>query len=568
VSIIASLLDTEPRATKGASAHPRDPVLADIFGSAADTISGISVNARTSMQVSAFYAAVRSIAEDVGKLPFNLYRRLGRGGRERMQQHPLWSLMHDDPNPEMSSMTLRETMMGWTLTWGNGYAQIMRAANGRAGELWPLPTNAVTLDRTRDNKLVYLFHPNDRLQTTTVLPAEDVFHVRGVGGDGIQGWSVLKLARESIGLTLAAEYFGAGFFGNDASPGGVLKHPEKLEPDARKNLKESWTEAHAGATNSRRLAVLEEGMEWQQIGIPADDAQFLETREFQVTDIARWFRMPPHKLQQLLRATFSNIEHQSIEYVTDTLMPWLRRWEHEANRKLLGPAERGDLFFEHLVEALLRGDSKARSEFYRQMFGIGAMSRNEIRQRENLNPIDGGDTLMVPLNMGPVGEDGVPISPERPDQSSETDVPGPNRDLVGQMAQAHIDAIAEALQRAMRFEADKVKRAAKRGEDMQAWCEKFYPEIQSYMRAAVGPPVDTAADSLALVFRGRSLADDERAKLVDWLASAVQRELRESRSRIGTVVNAGAAFNGWQERAREVSAAWVGGLVQFVEEYS
>ncbi|HYG68492.1 MAG TPA: phage portal protein, partial [Anaeromyxobacteraceae bacterium] len=374
------------------------------------TKSGETITPEASLQLSAYFACLRNLSEDVGKLPLILYRRSG-AGKERAADHPLYRLLHDSPNPTMSSMTLRETLTHWAAAWGDGYAEIERDARGEPVALWPIHPSRVTVRRTTSGGVAYDVRADVRVQGATMhgvrLAAEDVFHLHGLG-DGLTGYSVARFAAESLGLTMAAQTFGAAFFGNGASMSGVLTHPAKLTPEARTNLRESWQAMHGGARNAAKTGILEEGIKYERIGIPPEEAQFLETRQFQTVEVCRWFRMPPHKIQDLTRSTFSNIEAQNTEYVVDTLMPWAMRWEHEIRRKLILPTHPDDdLFAELLFAALLRGDQNARSNYYRTLVNIGVMSPNEVRALENMNP--GGkelDSYFMQSNMLPLDQVG------------------------------------------------------------------------------------------------------------------------------------------------------------------
>ena len=334
----------------------------------------MDVSPSTALQVTAVFACVRILAETVAGLPLHVYRRLENGGKARAPDHYLYSLLHYLPNPEMTSFEFREVMMGHVCTWGNAYAEIEFDRAGRVRALWPLRPDRMTVKRV-NGRLQYIYKlskPDSQGRTEITLRDEQVFHVHGLGSDGIVGYSPIHLARQAVGLALAAEEFGARFFGNDARPGVVLEHPGQLGDEAHKRLRESWESRHGGLDKSHRVAILEEGLKVHEIGLPPEDAQFLQTRKFQVSEIARMFRIPPHMIADLERATFSNIEHQSLEFVIHTIRPWLVRWEQEIYRSLLTPQERKTYFAEFLVDGLLRGDIKSR---------YGATERLDERQR-------------------------------------------------------------------------------------------------------------------------------------------------------------------------------------------
>lgn len=366
------------------------------------TSAGMAVGPVTAMTLAIYYACLRNISEDVGKLPLHTYRRLARG-KARALDHPAYALLHDQPNDDMTAMTFRETLTHHALAWGNGYAEIVWTPAKDVQALWPIHPSRVQARRDPDGLLVYdiyggeLTLPGSAMQNVRRLRQENVLHLKGLGAEGYEGYSVLRLAAESLGLGLAAQTFGAAFFGNGATVGAVLEHPATLTEAAQKRLRESWQTIYGGPSNAMKLAVLEEGMKYTKLGVPPEEAQFLETRQFQVEEVCRWFRMPKSKVHDLTDSTYSNMEQQNLEYVPDTLMPWLVRWEQELKRKLF--AAEPDVFAEHAAQGLLRGDQAARASFYKDLFGVGAMSPNDVREFENLNSIGpAGDTFFIASN--------------------------------------------------------------------------------------------------------------------------------------------------------------------------
>lgn len=366
--------------------------------------AGVPVTHDSSMAVSAVYSAVRILAEDAASLPLHIYFRQN-GRRQRALWRPEYRVLHSQPNEYQTAFSLREAMMASLLLWGNAYCEIERNLLGEVTGLHFIePQNVQVSVDAAEQVVKYKVGKSE-------IDARDIFHVHAFSDNSITGRSVLKLARESIGLSKATEEYGSNWFANGAAPGGVLQMPGKLKDQEQiDRLRAGWENRHKGPKRSGGVAILEEGMQYQQIGIPPEDSQFLETRKFQVTEISRWFRIPPHMLGDLERATFSNIEEQSLEYVKYTLRPWLIRIEQEAKRQLLPEELRGPYYFEHLVNDLLRGDIETRFEAYEKALMNGWMSINEVRERENLNPIDGGDVHRYPLNQGEVGEE------ERDDQ--------------------------------------------------------------------------------------------------------------------------------------------------------
>jgi HK97 family phage portal protein len=394
----------EERATS-ATSNPQNPAywVEQVFGGGyQQSAAGVNVNERTALTFSAVMGCVRILSETLGMLPAFVYRRLPGGGKERLPEHPVYQLIHDDPNDEMVPIGFKETVMAHIVTWGNGFAEIERSGRGIPSQLWPITPDRVRIDRTRDGRLFYDVR-EDHGPNTTFDPA-DMLHIPGLGYDGIKGYSPVRMSMQAIGLGLAAETFGSTFFGNGANAGGVLEHPNTLSDTAAKHIYDSFVKRAAGLSNAHNPLILEEGMKFNKWSVPPEEAQFLQTRKFQVEEIARIYRVPPHMLADLDRATFSNIEHQGISFIVHSMMPWFARWEQWLAKKLLTREERrAGLFVEFLVTAMLRGDASARATFYKMMRELGALNADEIREAENMNPLpDGqGKMYLVPLNMAP-----------------------------------------------------------------------------------------------------------------------------------------------------------------------
>ncbi len=379
------------------------------------TTSGKPVTERSAMQMTAVYSCVRILAEAVAGLPLHLYRYKDGGGKEKAIDHPLYLLLHDEPNPEMSSFVFRETLMTHLLLWGNAYAQIIRNGKGEVVALYPLMPNKMTVDRDADGQLYYQYNrgseeaPTMKGVTVNLLPS-DVLHIPGLGFDGLVGYSPIAMAKNAIGMAIACEEYGAKFFANGAAPGGVLEHPGTIKDPQR--VRESWQSTFGGSGNANKIAVLEEGMKYTPIGISPEQAQFLETRKFQINEIARIFRVPPHMVGDLEKSSFSNIEQQSLEFVKYTLEPWLIRWEQSIQRSLLSSHEKPLYFAKFNVDGLLRGDYASRMQGYATARQNGWMSANDIRELENLDRIpseDGGDLYLINGNMLPLNT-GLPQS--------------------------------------------------------------------------------------------------------------------------------------------------------------
>jgi HK97 family phage portal protein len=396
------------------------------------TTAGKAVTERSSMQMTAVYACVRILSETVAELPLHLYQYNEEGGKEKSLEHPLYHLLHDEPNPEMSSFVFRETLMTHLLLWGNAYAQIIRNGKGEVVALYPLMPNKMTVDRDEQGKICYLYNRSSDDAPTlkgkgyqVKLDPTDVLHVPGLGFDGLVGYSPIAMAKNAIGLAIATEEYGAKFFANGAAPGGVLEHPGTIKDPGK--VREAWQSQFGGSGNANKIAVLEEGMKYTPISISPEQAQFLETRKFQVNEIARIFRVPPHMIGDLDKSSFSNIEQQSIEFVKYTLNPWLVRWEQSLSRVLFKPEEKKQYFFKFNVEGLLRGDYESRMNGYATARQNGWMSANDIRELENLDRIpadSGGDLYLINGNMLPLQHAGAfaDISVDGKEEKSDEEI--------------------------------------------------------------------------------------------------------------------------------------------------
>lgn len=362
------------------------------------TTSGKAVNERTAMQTSAVYACVRILSESIAGLPLHVYRYTSDGGKERTTMHPLYRMLHDEPNREMTSFVFRETLMAHLLLWGNAYAQIIRDGRGYPVALYPMLPDRMSVDRDSKGELVYTYQ-SDKGQVK--LRKESVLHIPGLGFDGLIGYSPIAMAKNAVGLALATEDYGAAFFANGANPGGVLEHPGVIKPEQADRLRESWATQFGGA-NAHKVAVLEEGLKFHQMSIPPEQAQFLETRKFQINEIARIFRVPPHMVGDLEKSSFSNIEQQSLEFVKYTLDPWVVRWEQSLQQSLILPSEKSAVFIRFNLDGLMRGDYQSRMQGYSVGIQNGFYSVNDVRGLEDLNLLpdsEGGNIHVLNGNM-------------------------------------------------------------------------------------------------------------------------------------------------------------------------
>jgi HK97 family phage portal protein len=379
------------------------------------------------MQMTAVYSCVRILSEAVAGLPLHFYKYTEDGGKEKAAEHPLYFLLHDEPNPEMTSFVFRETLMTHLLLWGNAYAQIIRNGKGEVIGLYPLMPDRMGVERDSKGQLYYEYTVSMEdaptvKGSTVVLPPTEVLHIPGLGFDGLVGYSPIAMAKNAIGMAIACEEYGAKFFANGAQPSGVLEHPGTIKDPTR--VRESWQSTFGGSHNANKVAVLEEGMKYTPISISPEQAQFLETRKFQINEIARIFRVPPHMVGDLEKSSFSNIEQQSLEFVKYTLDPWVSRWEQSMARSLMTAEEKKKYFVKFNVDGLLRGDYQSRMNGYAVGRQNGWMSANDIRELENLDRIPeeaGGDLYLINGNMMPLSMSGAAYQKgkEEPNENEE-----------------------------------------------------------------------------------------------------------------------------------------------------
>ena len=384
-----------------------------LFGS---TPSGKVVNERTAMQTSAVYACVRILAESVAGLPLHVYERTEDGGKNTKPTHPIYRLLHDEPNHEMTSFVFRETLMSHLLLWGNAYAQIIRDGRGYPAAIYPLLPDRMSVERNNAGNIVYTYQSD---KGVVKLTHENVLHIPGLGFDGLVGYSPIAMAKNAVGMSIATEEYGSKFFANGANPGGVLQHPGTVKDIQR--VKDSWNTGYQGSGNAHKIALLEEGMKFQQVGIPPEQAQFLETRKFQINEIARIFRVPPHMVGDLEKSSFSNIEQQSLEFVKYTLDPWVVRWEQSFQQALLLPSEKAKYFIKFNLDGLLRGDYQSRMQGYSIGIQNGFLSVNDVRSWEDMNLLtdaEGGNLHVLNGNMVKLADVGAAYKPKETEDTS------------------------------------------------------------------------------------------------------------------------------------------------------
>ena len=421
--------------------------------------AGLRISPSTALTLSAVFACVRVLAQSLAQVPLIVYRRLPDGGKERAVDHPLYHVLHDQPNRRQTSFQFREMMMGHAALRGNAYAQIVPGPGGFADQLIPLHPDRMKPEFTAAGEVRYRYWLPDG--TVRFFPQEQIFHLSTMSDDGLEGLSLITLARDSLGLAKATEEYGSRFFGQGARPRGLLTHPGKLSPEARANLKESVKDEFSGLRQSHGVMVLEEGMAWSQLGLNNEDSQFLGTREFGVTEVARWFNVRPHMIGDLTRSTFSNIENESLNHVRFTMAPWYVRWEQAIHKDLILEDEGEEVFAEFLMDAFLRGDTLARAQSNQIYVSLGIFTRNEVRIMENRNPLPGLDEPLTPANI--------------------TGNPPSNRPMLPASGQGQARAILlDAAARVVRKEQTAIAKAAKRlasdSEEFGAWVDEFYAD--------------------------------------------------------------------------------------------
>lgn len=498
MSLIRSLLGVQSRATSVSIGHPRDSKTAiALMGGVGSSRSGAVVNYETALAIAAVWACVRAISDDVSKLPISVLDRKADGTtQQRSWDDPISLVFNRRPNEEMTAKVFRETMMSHALLTGNAYAEIVTDSGGRLTSLELMDPQTTRAVRNFSTGRVEYHARNAKGAAITLLPSQ-VFHLRGPSRDGVSGMSVITMARETLGTAIAGQNFGAALFGNGVRPSGILSVPTVLGDQAYRRLSESFKEKYAGTDNAGEVPILEQGVTFTPISISAKDAEFIMARKFDAIEICRLFRVPPHKIFDLERGTFSNIEHQSIEYVTDCLGGWLVRWEQEADMKLFVGRDVG-AFMRHRTAALLRGDIKSRYEAHAIGRNWGWLSVNDVRRLEDTNPIDGGDVYLVPANM---------TTPEKlqaapPPGSGSAPV---NREAFEEAATGSAsDLLASILQRPVRLVADKLSRAgANAGQDFAAFVKS--EETLEKFREALWPAFDTIAECARAAGFGRDI---------------------------------------------------------------
>ena len=516
-----------------------------LFASSSNSHAGVVVTEETAITYTAVWACVKVIAESIASVPLILYRRLDEGDRrERASDEALYGLLHDFPNDEMTSMVWRETMLAHLLLWGNHYSYIERSGGGEIIRLTPIPPQYVTPERTNAptsngrREVIYRVTPGET-ESPTILRSSEVLHIPGLSFNGLKGLSVIAANREAIGLGMAADQFGGAFFGNSARPSGMLVSEAPLKKEARDRIKEQWNEAHQGTRNAQKTAVLDAALKWQPISINPNDAQFLETRKYQVEDVARVFRVPLVLVQSMEKTTSwgSGVEQLMIGFVTHTLRPWMVRIEQEIHRKCLNEEQRRSLYVEHLDAGLLRGDLKSRYDAYAVGRQWGWLSPNDVRRKENEDPIPGeqGDSYDMPANIAgtkPAGND----MDDPTDDDSRAALRSVFERLLGDEIERETNAVLAAL-------------TSRRTGEFLEWLDEYYAQKPEFLRSALA---GTLPENRLLAWSEVYVAESRR--LIDNAVRLAATTKIASREAIGFVLG------GWKESRAQQAADTLFGL--------
>jgi len=447
--------------------------LTSIF-SGGKAVSGISLTDESAFRFSAYLACIKIISSGVSTLPFITYARTKGGGKRRAFEHPTSELLLNSPNNYQSASDFRESLQGLALSTGNGYAEIVRRGDGRPESLHIISPGIVQgiqfVNGGKDTQY--------KLTNGKTIPGRDIIHLKGFSNGSLFGFTPIKYGKEAIGMAIAMEQYGAAFFGNGANPNGILVHPNKLTQEAQENLRASFERIHSGSSNANKMMILEEGLQYTQLSADAQKSQLTEQRRFQILEACRMFQVPPHKVAALENATFSNIEEQNIDFVVNTLRPWLVRWEQEINRKLFTPQERGLFFSEHLVDGLLRGNVAARQASYVAGIQNGYYSQNDVRKFENMNPVSGGDVYRIQINTEP-----LEVNANKqllPDNKRTEETPEPTGIVKMDILGNYKGVLLDAMGRIVRME---TKTIHKKGVE-------HYPKLRSKMVEILTPHFD------------------------------------------------------------------------------
>ena len=509
MGILSSIFRPKPSAvTAGELRGPVAWLMESEGGGGKNTTAGVSITEDSAMTLSAVFACARAIAEDIAKLPLKLYRTDGKGaGREEARDDDLYHLLHDAPNDEMSSFDFRAALILNAAIWGNGIAEIQRDTTGNAVALWPIASRRIEVKRDSDSRVYYRVRESGR--ESRDIPARDCLHIKGIGDTGIAGYMIAKVAAESFGVYMAAERFTASFFGKGTNPSGVVELPVgKWDDNQVREWRRQFNELYAGLGNQHQNVVLPGGAKFNKLTGDPEKSQLVQVLQFRIEDVARWFRVPPHKIQHLARSTNNNIEHQGIEYGQDTILPWVVRVEQELNRKLLSKSDARTMYFSLLMDVIYRADTTTRYNSYAQAITNGIMSPNEARAKENLNPYPGGDAFLVPMNMATVQADGTikPNNTTGDNAAAGGAAPKADPKADAEAAQARTEAVklammpafVDAAARVVARECKAVEAKAKKPSELAEWLPTFYEGHRAHVHDALAPVIESMSRVLGV----------------------------------------------------------------------
>lgn len=543
LGVVGSILDRRSRAHESDLVSNSGGWWARIFGEPLEAES--KIDHYSALTIDTVWICVNAISADIAKLPLHLYRRLSPSGRERARKHPAYPLLLNQPNPRMTAFVFRDVMQAHALNWGNAYAEIERNKAGKPIALWPLHPGRMCPE-LKDGRHRYCYQ---RVKGgDAYLDPLDVFHIRGLGFDGLRGYSVIEMARRSLAGIVATQEYGRRLYDGSAVAPGVLSSPNRLSDPARENLTKAWSD-FADGPKRRKVMVAEEGLKFEKMSFSPDDSQFVEKSQFDVPTVCRWYRFPPHKAYDLTNATFSNIEHQDLAYLGETLLGWMANWEQEAWAKLLDPSEQEDYYFAHLVNALLRTDMKTRFDGYSQAINAGWLLVDEAREAEDRNPLPEGQGMIprFPVNMTTPAKALTMPPPglKQPSEPAPTDKPAddpaadPKRavdptaerralaaGMVAQLAQSIEPMLVQVVGRLLRVEADKARQSARRNE-ARGWNEAWYLEHFDHVRDVVFPSVEAVARAVCTVAGVGPQALKVPAAVRDLAKAHIERSRRE-----------------------------------------
>lgn len=502
-----------------------------------------AINHSSALKYSAVWGCVRVISQSIASVGWHVYDKSGRERKQVALTDGVAWMLGSQANPEMTTFEFVQVLLKDALTWGNGFAEIERDGMGKPRWLWRISPDRVSVERI-DSQLVYVVENGPGEKPTMLRPA-DVYHIKGLGPDGIVGYSVISMAQATIRLGMEEERFGSRFFARGPMPGGVLEMAARLTPEAMEKQRESFQKLYGGSKNAGRVIVLHQGQKFTPLSLPNSDSQFLESRQFQVTEICRWYGVPPHKLADLARATFSNIEEQERAFVTDCLLPWARRMESEADAKLFTTGNRGKRFTRLNLDALMRGNSQTQTETVTKKVNNGLLTINEGREYFDLNPIEGGDTplvqgAMMPLERALSGETSTD-SANQPDGTPTQDEPTPNDQQPSNAVRDTFTRImASNYARLIRVDADKAKRAHNKGR-LDEHVGDYYTESA----------IEHVLNELQPIFAAFLLMCGKSADSAGALADAAAvRHVARCKSRLARQVP---DFDHWIHEAREIA---------------